>query len=390
MKPNTLIVGNAIEALKKCPSASIDVIYLDPPFFTQRKHQLKNRNNSQSYEFQDKWATLNDYRFFIKKILMECHRVLKNTGSIFFHCDKTATHHIRILLDEIFGIDQFRNEIIWSYRRWSNAKKGLLNSHQNIFFYSKTADYQFNVIYTDYSPTTNLDQILQDRVRNTEGKAIYKRDDKNETLLTKEKKGVPLSDVWNIPYLNPKAKERVGYPTQKPVLLLQRILEIASNENDLILDPMCGSGTTLVAAKSLNRNFIGIDQSPDAITLASQRLKEMIISNSNVLEKGTESYFLKNEQAMTILRALEAFPVQRNNGIDGFLKSFINEKPVPIKIQAVHENLKTAYQKLLKATNHAKFDKKILVQTKAENIDFEIDKSIYILKTLKNQLECLK
>ena len=387
MQINTLIEGNAFEQLKKLKAASVDVIYLDPPFFTQRKHQLKNRDNTKSYQFNDTWKTLTEYNNFLKKTLKECYRVLRDTGSIFFHCDKTAAHHIRILLDEIFGVEQFRNEIIWTYRRWSNTKKGLLNSHQNIYFYSKTSDYQFNIIYTDYSPTTNLDQILQDRIRTPEGKTTYKRNKKNETILTKEKKGVPLSDVWEIPYLNPKAKERVGYPTQKPVLLLQRILEIASKEGDTILDPMCGSGTTLVAAKSLNRNYIGIDQSPDAIALAHQRLKEMVISSSELLEKGLDTYFSKSSQEMAILQSLEAFPVQRNSGIDGFLKAFINGKPVPIKIQSAEESLIEAYQKLLKATDSSKFDLKILIKTRVTQVDFKIIPDVLILETLNLQLE---
>lgn len=158
---------------------------------------------------------------------------------------------MRIILDDEFGESNFRSEIIWAYKRWSNAKKGLLSGHQTIFFYSKTDNFKFNTMYTEYSPTTNVDQILQERVRNSAGKASYKYDKKGDIVIAKEKKGVPLSDVWEIPFLNPKARERTGYPTQKPVELLEKIIKISTDEGDSVFDPFCGSGTTLVAAKIL-------------------------------------------------------------------------------------------------------------------------------------------
>ena len=119
-------------------------------------------------------------------------------------------------------------------------KKGLLNCHQIIFFYSKTKDFKFNNIYESYSATTNIDQIFQKRVRDENGKTKYKDDGSGNFVLTKKKKGVPLSDVWDIPYLNPKAKERVGYPTQKPIILLERIIKIADSCLVLTLLLTCG------------------------------------------------------------------------------------------------------------------------------------------------------
>ena len=204
----------------------------------------------------------------------------------------------------------------------------MLNSHQVIFFYSKSKNFKFNTIYTDYSATTNIDQILQERERDENGKSIYKKDENGNVVIGKEKKGVPLSDVWEIPYLNPKAKERVGYPTQKPVLLLNQILTIATDEGNLILDPFCGSDTSCVSAKHLNRNFIGIDKSKEAVELVLLRLEEMIITKSDVLNKGSESYIEKSKEELAILETLNAIPVQRNSGIDGFLKEQINGSPV--------------------------------------------------------------
>ncbi len=127
-----------------------------------------------------------------------------------------------------------------------------------------------------------------------------------------------LSDVWEIPYLNPKAKERTGYPTQKPVLLINQLINIVTDEGDIVVDPFCGSGTTCVSAKHLKRNFIGIDKSMDAVNLAKSRLEEMIITKSRLLAKGTESYLEKTDKELAILKNINATPVQRNAGIDGF------------------------------------------------------------------------
>lgn len=197
---NCLKVGNNLSHLMDMENKSVDLIYMDPPFFTQTTHRLIGRA-SETYAFDDSWITLEFYISFMRERLQECHRILKDTGSIFVHCDKNASHHIRVLLDEVFGMNSFQSEIIWSYKRWSNSKKGLLNHHQNIYFYSKTKDFTFHTLYTDYSVTTNLDQILADRRRDEHNKSVYKLDDEGQVVIGKEKKGVPLSDVWEIPFL---------------------------------------------------------------------------------------------------------------------------------------------------------------------------------------------
>ncbi len=387
MEINRIIHGECVEQLKEIDANSIDMIYFDPPFFTQRKHSLSNKDNSKTYEFDDKFNSLDDYLYLIECVLEQSKRVLRNTGSVFLHCDKTASHYIRVVLDKIYGKENFQSEIIWSYKRWSNAKKGLLNSHQVILFYSKTEDFKFNTIYTDYSATTNLDQILQERERNPNGKSVYKRDENGNAILGREKKGVPLSDVWEIPYLNPKAKERSGYPTQKPVLLLNQIISIATDEGDLVLDPFCGSGTTCISAKSLKRNYIGIDVSKDAVDLACSRLEEMIISESNLLIKGTIEYLEKTAKELAILQNINAFPVQRNSGIDGFLKDHIDGMPVPVKIQSEYESVEDAIEKLERASYGKNYKTKILIQTKDTGISrlFGMETDVIIIKSLELQ-----
>ena len=391
MKTNKIYHGNCVEKLKEIEANKVDLVYFDPPFFTQRKHSLTNKDNSKTYEFDDKYNSIEEYLKLVESVLKESKRVLKNTGSVFLHCDKTASHNIRVMMDKIFGRENFQSEIIWSYKRWSNAKKGLLNAHQVIFFYSKTQDFKFNTLYTDYSATTNLDQILQDRERNENGKSVYKKDENGNVVLGKEKKGVPLSDVWEIPYLNPKAKERTGYPTQKPVLLLNQILNIVTEEGDLVVDPFCGSGTTCVSAKSLKRQFIGIDISKDAVELANSRLEEMVITESNLLNKGTNEYQEKTEKELTILQNINAFPVQRNSGIDGFLKDHFEGVPVPIKIQGKYETIEDAIEKLEKASFGKDYKMKILIQTRETGVSrlFGFESDITIMKSLELQTKDL-
>jgi site-specific DNA-methyltransferase (adenine-specific) len=391
METNKIYHGNCVEKLKEIEANKVDLIYFDPPFFTQRKHSLTNKDNSKTYEFDDKYNSIEEYLALVESVLVQSRRILKNTGSVFLHCDKTASHNIRVVMDKVFGRENFQSEIIWSYKRWSNAKKGLLNAHQVIFFYSKTQDFKFNTLYTDYSATTNLDQILQDRERDENGKSVYKKDENGNVILGKEKKGVPLSDVWEIPYLNPKAKERTGYPTQKPVLLLNQILNIVTHEGDLVVDPFCGSGTTCVSAKSLKRQFIGIDISKDAVELANSRLEEMVISESNLINKGTNEYQEKTEKEIAILQNINAFPVQRNSGIDGFLKDHFEGMPVPVKIQGEYETIDDAIEKLEKASSGKDYKMKILIQTRETGISrlFGFKSDVTIVKSLELQTKDL-
>ncbi len=363
MDIDALYSGDCLTWLKTIKPESVDLVYLDPPFFTQRVQRSKTRDTSQEYGFADTWASIEEYKAFMKQRIEECRRALKDTGSIFVHCDSSASHHLRLILDEVFGPGNFQSEIIWVYRRWSNTKRGLLNAHQSIYFYSKTANFKFNTIYTDYSPTTNIDQVLQERERNEHGKPVYKRGSDGRVVPGKEKKGVPLSNVWEIPYLNPKAIERIGYPTQKPILLLEKIIEIATDKGDVVLDPMCGSGTTLVAAALLERHWIGIDTETSAIELARARLNSPQKTVSRLLEVGKEAYLKQDDRTRGILAGMHALVVERNNGLDGFLKVHFLGTPVAIRVQKEHESLAEARRRLLRASASKGCILKILVRT---------------------------
>ncbi len=358
-----VILGDSLPVMEKMAGNSVDLAYLDPPFFTNRCHSAVTRDRTQKFGFRDVWQGLSEYAAFMEVRLQQIHRVLKETGTVFVQCDKNANFLLRALLDGVFGADQFRSEIIWTYRRWSNSAKGLLPTHQTIFFYSKTENYKFNRIYCAYSETTNVDQILQLRARDKHGVATYATDDNGAIIYGGEKKGVPLSDVWEIPFLNPKAKERTGYPTQKPVLLLERIIEIATEPGDLVLDPFCGSGTALVAAKLLGRHSIGIDCSAEAVALAQSRIAAPEKTASALLKKGRAAYANADAEALSLLNGLDFVPVQRNAGIDAFLKSAPGQMPVPLRVQRKSETLTEAAGKLARAVKSKNITRAILVRT---------------------------
>lgn len=361
------ICNDCLAELSQMPAQSVDLVYLDPPFFTQRKQQLRDKQGK-AYSFNDTWDSRQEYLQFMEVRLRELRRVLKDTGSLFLHCDTKASHYLRILLDDVFGEDFFQSEIIWTYKRWSNSQKGLIPGHQTIFFYTKTKEYTFHPMYTDYSPTTNIDQILQERVRNANGKAEYKYDAQGNPVLSKAKKGVPLSDVWDIPFLNPKAKERTGYPTQKPIALLERIITMTTKPGDVVLDPFCGSGTTVVAAALLQRKGIGIDWNPEAVAIGKRRLQAPCKTESKAMKLGMDAYKTKNDYELSILQSLQCTVVQRNKGIDGFLKEYYQGKPVAVKIQKANESLGEAGTLLVNAARKKQCFAAILIRTqKADN-----------------------
>ena len=383
-----LIHDDCLNALKHLQPSSVDLVYLDPPFFTQKKHKQRNRDNSEEYTFDDCWESVDSYRHYIEDRLKVCHEVLRDSGSIFLHCDRTASHYLRFALDRVFGTSHFQSEIIWSFRRWSNAKKGLLNSHHVIFYYSKTDQFKFFQMYQSYSPATNLDQIFQERVRDKRGKSAYRKIG-SKPILIDTKKGVPLSDVWDIPYLNPKAKERVGYPTQKPIALLERVLALATQEGDLVFDPFCGNGTTLVAAKLMKRRYFGMDLSSKAIQLAQHRLENPVKTHSELLQKGRDSFRNQSTDIAEFLQQINAYPVQRNKGIDGFLKDGERIKPIPVKIQRHEESLDEARKKLLRACKSSDFDKKLLISFEAPSLSCDLKHNFYVIPSVLASYELI-
>ncbi|MFQ6054604.1 MAG: DNA methyltransferase [Methanosarcinales archaeon] len=275
---NAIYCGDCKEVLKYFPKESVDLIYVDPPFFSNRKYEVIWNDGAELRAYEDRWkGNIMNYIEWLKERIKECYIVLKSTGSIYIHCDWHANSYIRVyIMDKIFGYKNFQNEIIWHYRRWTAASKKFQKMHDTILFYTKSDNYAFNIQFEPYSEKT-----IQRKV-SVNGK----------TPLHKKEEGVAMNDVWIIPYLHSQSKERLGYPTQKPEALLERIIKASSNEGDLVLDPMCGCGTTIAVASKLNRKWIGIDVSPTACKImATRRMHKVLnpnISAFNNIEEGKE------------------------------------------------------------------------------------------------------
>ena len=268
-----IILGDNLAVLKELPSESIDLIYIDPPFFSNREYK-----SCCNVAFSDKWAGgINHYISWLYDRVEELYRVLKPTGSFYLHCDWHANAYIRVnILDKIFGDKNFIAECIWHYSWGVRTAKRWNRKHDNIFMYKKGENWLFN-------PNDVLeDRMLSDR-------SLERLQYKGALIRDKNKRGnnekaLP-SDVWYIPTVNSMSKERIGYPTQKPEALLERIIKASSNEGDIVLDAFCGGGTTCAVARRLGRKFIGIDQSVRAIELTNIRLNgfnyDLVVYNSD-------------------------------------------------------------------------------------------------------------
>jgi len=322
---NKVICADSSTFLKKIPDNFVTLTYLDPPFFSNRNYEVISKEGK-SNSFHDKWkGGLDEYLDFMREILKECHRVLNNKGSLYLHCDWHASHYLKVELDKIFGYENFRNEIIWrrhnSHNDTKQGAKMFGRVHDVILFYSKTKDYTWNPIYEPYpeeyvkkyyrhiEPETGRRYAYGDlsgpggrskgnpryeflgvtrywRFSKENMEKLYKEGriiqtkPGNVPLLKRyldEMPGIMLQDVWNdIKSVQVTKKESVEYPTQKPLRLLERIIEVSTDEKDIVLDPMCGCGTTLVAAKSMGRRFIGIDSNSSACEITKKRVQETL------------------------------------------------------------------------------------------------------------------
>jgi DNA modification methylase len=314
--------GDCLDQLRKLPDACVDLIYIDPPFNSNRNYEVFWGETKEKRAFADRHASTQAYIDFMRPRCVELARVLKKTGSFYYHCDWHASHYVKVMLDQIFSQNNFQSEIIW--RR--TTAKGLAftafpNNHDTIFFYSGGGETTFNRPYIPYD-IENLDEKTSQKysLRDPDGRRYQLTDLSNpnpdrpnltyeflgitkvwrwtkermqaaydEGLVIQprpgavprfkryldEQEGRPIDTVWSdIPPVNSQAAERLGYPTQKPLALLERIVKASSNENDIVLDAFCGCGTALVAAQNLKRQWIGIDISPTACRVMAKRLRD--------------------------------------------------------------------------------------------------------------------
>lgn len=270
MATNQVINAENLGALKSLPDKSFQLIYIDPPFNTGRKQVRTNRTSTESktgnlgfqgkrYEqvvstvlsYDDEFA---DYWAFLEPRLIEAHRLLKQTGTLYLHLDYREAHYAKVLLDALFGRECFLNEIIWAYDYGGKSKSRWPAKHDTILVYVKDPDnYYFNSEEVDREPYMA------------------------PGLVTKEKveKGKLPTDVWWHTIVSPTGKEKTGYPTQKPLGILRRIISASTKQGDRVLDFFAGSGTTAHAAWELNREFVVIDQNPESLKVIRQRLDDL-------------------------------------------------------------------------------------------------------------------
>jgi DNA modification methylase len=277
---NKLILGDNLEILKEIESETVDLIYLDPPFFSNRNYEVIWGDTGEIRSFQDRWAGgISHYIEWLKERVIEMHRVLKPTGSIFLHCDWHADAYIRVyILDKIFGDSNFRNEIVWCYRGGGSPKMDFGRRHDSIFRYTKTNEYIFN--------TDSIRIPYQAEGLGRTDDAMWGKHKGTDKVYKPNPLGKIPEDWWTINIINANDPERIGYPTQKPEALLDRIINCASNEGDIVLDPFMGGGTTMAVAERLNRRWIGIDQSVQAVKVTEFRLQTMadLFSNSYTVQ----------------------------------------------------------------------------------------------------------
>ena len=314
--------GDNLEQLRKLPDSCIDLIYIDPPFNSNRNYEVFWGETREKRAFEDRHESTQAYIDFMRPRCIELARVLKKTGSFYYHCDWHASHYVKVMLDRILGENNFQNEIVWKRTSsHSDARCRFGDQTDAIFFYTAGPDNVFHRQYVEYSeayvkshysnvdpdgrrfttrdlrspsPRPNLTYDYKGYKPHANGWSIsrglmeqwdaegrlYFPKSKDGRIRVKryldEMHGTLVGNVWDdIEPVNSQAAERLGYPTQKPLPLLERIIKASSNENDIVLDAFCGCGTALAAAQNLNRQWIGIDISPTACRVMAKRLRDV-------------------------------------------------------------------------------------------------------------------
>lgn len=242
-----VLAGDCLDVLARGPAGFAHLVYLDPPFNTGRPRKgapRKGRSRERAAAYPDRWPDLTAYLDFMRPRLAMARRALRPDGSLLLHCDWRSCHHLRLVLDELFGARGFVNHLVWAYGLGGSSPRRFARKHDDILFYAAGPDYFFE---PPLVPATS------NRMR-----GLFKKS----------------TDVLHVPAINNQAAERVGYPTQKPLALLELLVGACCPPGGIVADPFCGSGTALVAARRSGRRYLGIDASPDAVRIAEARLAE--------------------------------------------------------------------------------------------------------------------
>lgn len=370
------------------PAESVDLIYLDPPFFSNRTYEVIWGDEAEVRSFEDRWdGGMKHYADWMRVRVVEMHRVLKAGGSLYLHCDPHASHYLKVMLDGVFGESGFRNEVIWKRTTSHSSAKRWGPVHDTILYYGKGPSVAWNSPRTDYEPGY-LDKYY--KFDDGDGRLYWRADlcaagtrnggsgqpwrgfdpgakgmhwkfgvDRLDDLdregriywptggtgwpqykrYRDELKGKAVDDIWlDIDRLNPKARERLGWPTQKPEALLERIIAASSNPGDVVLDPFCGCGTTIAVAERLDRKWIGIDISETAMRVMRWRMdrlthgtwKHNIVGEVQTIEDLKELKPLEFQNWVIGAMYGEHSPRKSGDmGIDGY--SFLTRDPIQVK-----------------------------------------------------------
>ena len=331
MKENVVFQGDNLPLMKELEGGKIDLIYIDPPFCSQAVYKSKAFDEKIECEFNDEFrGGVQSYIHWLKPRLQEIHRLLSDKGVFCLHIDQRTSHYAKIELDKIFGYNNFINQVIWDYSGNSTTSRFYPRKHDIILIYSKNQEHTFNTTYRPYSEATLKRYNHEDK----QGRfKISTLNGKTEKVYMKE--GCPVQDVWSDCPVVRKKEERCGYPTQKPLKLLDRLIETFTKKGDMVADFFCGCGTATSSAQNLGRRWLGCDVSKDAISVIKKRMmrdhnlkvkviKTNSLSASNIMKLSP----LEFEKHVVSLLGIPNKKQVGDGGVDGYTHDHI---PIQVK-----------------------------------------------------------
>jgi len=322
LEPNRLFWGDNLHVMRQLPSESIDLIYIDPPFFSGKPYNVIFGDQNELRSFSDIWeGGMPGYLIWLNARLFEMKRLLKNTGSIIVHLDEHAVHYVKVEMDKIFGHSAYVNEIIWHYTGGGRSKRYFSNKHDSLLWYARAGKdgnffFAVDAVRVPYKETSGY---AKGGIVSAAGKKYMPNP-----------RGTPVDDVWDIAIINPLAAERIGYPTQKPEALLERVIDGCSPKDGVVADFFCGGGTTPAVAQRLGRRWIACDQSRVAVAITADRLTRQVeeigaaiavpdftVEHWGVYEVGRLAAMPPDQFRAFILKCFGAIAEEQQDGIHG-------------------------------------------------------------------------